>query len=258
MSSRLKKHRALGLLLLTLFTGLQTRVEAKTKSKTTTVKVTKKKSVTTKRACGARSLPGQPGDKSAQSFDVDRDGALDLVVVNLSLKTIRVAFADGPEVVMPGPLEIGGRPGVSFLRFSPDRNVFGAHWLIASSGFYLEGTTLFRRIGCEFNIVNFPFAPQSLSTGTSKTGYFRGPFDEIRCAGSELTRTIYTTSWTPGVTPEFTSKVSTSKYSYSNGELTPIGPPIIDQIVNEAFHPVGSECLGEPVDLPESSEFIYR
>ena len=233
-----KSRRSVFILLLLVSLGTQTQLEANGK--------VKKKATVTKRACGAKTLPSQPGDLYHESIDVDRDGTADLVVHNKWAQNIRIAFANGPEVSLPIP-ESTGRTYISFYRFIPDTKAFGLNWYVASVGFRSSVTTLHRRSDCEFTSVLLPSEPNAFHSSSARMDQQYGPTDELRCDRREIFRLRYSTPWGPETAADV-STVSTWKYSYKGGIMSVLETPTIDVKVPGRFKPTGDDCFTDPIE----------
>jgi hypothetical protein len=151
--------------------------------------------------------------------------------------------------MFPRPESAGGFVIGSFLRFRPDQNVFGFRWLLSSSGFYSEQTSLYRREKCGVGLVPLPSDPPVFDTSTPRTGYRLGTYDVLRCVEGELFRFRYGTHWMPGLTPEYVSTVSTWQYAYGKGVLSATGVPTIEAELPELFVPPGQDCFFDPQSL---------
>lgn len=137
------------------------------------------------RACGARTIPAEPGDTPAMSIDIDHDGQDDLVVINWSKQQFRVAFSGGPETAFPLPPFGGGLASAALLRAPSRMGLFAVSVTISSSGFAGTGGAVFSRSRCTVAAVTLDGAPLILSNQRSKSSRQLDTTD-LRCVAGNL------------------------------------------------------------------------
>jgi hypothetical protein len=206
------------------------------------------------RPCAATTLPALPGDGPAFAQDIDRDGVLDLTVTNPTRRELRVAFSNGPELVIPLEDAQGGRVHLGSYAVPWDPKAFALRWLMSSSGFYIETLQIFRRDKCILTNLPFPSDPPTVKNQTSRffmaIGSSKGVQDDgLRCDGNDIFRVRHSTTWTSFSI--FTTTIWKWQYSY-----TPTGFGLLKTYeietqtdVSGDYVPIGKDCFTNPLHL---------